>query len=219
MDEREPYTIVPKPPLEKPARKSQSEIYGFRPPQEDRTFNYATVELPDKYKKNVLDGLLKRASQLSPHPRIVDLGSGPGYAAEYLTELGAQVISIDVNKEAIAKAPLGVVASATLLPLAGGSVDAFHSKDMLSHILTPMRHRLFSEVYKALKPGGEFLLTAAETAYLEPFQYPVLEDATIAQAIREGFTLKSRRGLLLPPAKDWYWRSSRPRFVLSLIKE
>lgn len=100
--------------------------------------------------------------------RIVDLGSGFGSAARFLTRRGHRVTCVDlsaennrVNRELNEKQ--GVEGIEIIenrfesLPLPDGAFDAAWSQEAICHSTTP--ELVFREVKRLLRPGGQFLMS------------------------------------------------------------
>jgi ubiquinone/menaquinone biosynthesis C-methylase UbiE len=123
----------------------------------------------------MLDALsdLGRLERLARGSRGLDVGSGLGGTSMYLARrFGHEITGININakqigdaernvrKEGLAHLVKFLCTDAAKLPLADGSVDyatmievAFHVED---------KAKLFSELYRVLRPGGLFLLVDQE---------------------------------------------------------
>jgi len=102
------------------------------------------------------------AQQLPPRDlgRWVELGSGPGFAREYIPEL---------ELTDLVRAPWhDGEASAEALPYADRSVGALVLFDVLHHIPSP--RRFFEEAVRVLVPGGRIVMCEP---YMSPVSYPV----------------------------------------------
>jgi ubiquinone/menaquinone biosynthesis C-methylase UbiE len=109
-----------------------------------------------------------RLAKLKPQGRLVDIGCGPGYLAAEISRrypaLG--VIGLDNNHEMINIArrnwPSGkyelelVEGDAGQLPFADNSLDFAVSSLSLHH--WKQADRVFAEIHRVLKPGGQFLV-------------------------------------------------------------
>jgi sarcosine/dimethylglycine N-methyltransferase len=108
--------------------------------------------------------------KLNEHSRVLDLGSGYGGAARYLAgTTGCHVTCLNLseaenqrNREKTAVA--GLEEKVTVdegdfqqLPYPNGSFDVAWSEDAILH--SPDKPRVFTEVARVLKSGGEFIFT------------------------------------------------------------
>lgn len=88
--------------------------------------------------------------------RLVDLGCGPGFYTAALRERGADVVPIDNSEDELRLAgeppPGAVVADATDLPLADGSVDGVVCSNLLEH--TPDAEAVIREIERVVRPEG-----------------------------------------------------------------
>ncbi|HUQ85798.1 MAG TPA: class I SAM-dependent methyltransferase [Candidatus Limnocylindrales bacterium] len=125
---------------------------------------------PD-YIKSVLNpfGNLLRVSSISP--KVLDLASGKGEAADYLeTSLGIQAVRADLSMDGMRLAKgKRVRALADKLPFPDSSFDGVHMKDAIVHI--PDTFKLFQEIARILKPGGKALIVSAYPDKSSSFYY------------------------------------------------
>lgn len=154
---------------------------------------------------------------------VLDVGSGIGQQAALMAEPGALVIGVDSSEEGLRygrtmssygnghAAP--VAGDAWSLPFADSSVDVITSYGVLEHLDDPQG--VLRSLYRALKPGGQLVLTAdclrdaAETgfplaAFRDAFDVKSLYDVdslygAMTQAgfdvIEIGYAVASRRAL------------------------
>lgn len=95
--------------------------------------------------------------------RILNVGCGEGLDAVILASLGAEVVALDISDAAVAvtnerAAANGVaervralVADATTLPVASGSIDAILAAAVMHHVDIP---KAAAELRRVLRPGG-----------------------------------------------------------------
>lgn len=158
--------------------------------------------------------------------RVLDVGSGRGGGASYVHRyLGpAETVGCDLAAQAIAfceRVHAGVaglrfrLGNAMALPFGAGEFDAVLNVES-SHCY-PDREAFFAEVFRVLKPGGQFLYTD----FTPPKMAPEAERARIgAELARAGFPDRSvtditeniRRGLDLD--HDRRVREIRARFPI-----
>lgn len=97
---------------------------------------------------------------LGPRPvRVLDLGCGAGFLANYLAARGHVVTGIDTTPENLIVARAHGTATYELgdacnLPYADDSFDVVCAMDLIEHVEQPAR--LVSEVGRVLRPGGMF---------------------------------------------------------------
>jgi ubiquinone/menaquinone biosynthesis C-methylase UbiE len=97
-----------------------------------------------------------------PEKKALDLCCGSGLAAQVLAEEGYDLTGLDCSPVAIetaqASVPKGkfILGRAEKLPLEADQFDLVHTS-MALHEMTPAQiQKIFSEVYRVLKPGGTF---------------------------------------------------------------
>lgn len=100
------------------------------------------------------------ARVIGPRPsRVLDLGCGAGFLANYLAARGHDVTGIDTTAENLAVARAHgtaryEIADACSLPYADASFDVVCAMDLIEHVEQP--ERLVAEVGRVLRPGGMF---------------------------------------------------------------
>jgi sarcosine/dimethylglycine N-methyltransferase len=117
-----------------------------------------------------VEKMMARLSGLSTTSRVIDLGSGYGGAARYLaSKKGCHVTCINIsevenqrNQEMNRKAGLDSLievkdGSFENVPVQDASFDYVWSQDAILH--SGNRSQVLQEVFRALKPGGEFVFT------------------------------------------------------------
>jgi SAM-dependent methyltransferase len=95
------------------------------------------------------------------HSRIVDVGAGLGHFSDVGERHAAAVVPIDIAPRLVsrlrARFPAAMVASATSLPFATGSVDFVVSSECIEHTIDP--RQAVREMLRVLRPGGVLFLT------------------------------------------------------------
>ncbi len=100
------------------------------------------------------------ASLLPPEQRVLDLGCGGGFLANYLAARGHRVVGIDTTPENLVVARRHgtaeyQVADACALPFPDASFDVVCAMDLLEHVEDPAK--LIGEASRVLAPGGLFV--------------------------------------------------------------
>lgn len=130
---------------------------------------------------------------------VLDLGSGAGFdlliAAEHVGAAG-RVIGVDMTPEMIATAQANIAASphrnievrrGTIedLPVDDAAVDWVISNCVIN--LSPEKEKVFSEIYRVLRPGGRFSISDIVVNDLPDAlrEDPVLYNSCIAGAVSE----------------------------------
>jgi SAM-dependent methyltransferase len=95
---------------------------------------------------------------------VLDLGCGPGRDIRFLTELGCQVVGLDLStgmlsqaRQRLFGAPL-IQADLRYVPLAPDSLDGVWSCASLLHLPRAQLAVALAEVARLLRPGGVFYL-------------------------------------------------------------
>jgi SAM-dependent methyltransferase len=110
----------------------------------------------------VIEPLLD-AADVGAKTRVLDLATGPGYAAETAAARGATAVGVDVAGEMVALARRlhprleFVQASAERLPFADGSFDAVVGNFLILHLGRP--EHAAAEMARVLAPGGKVALS------------------------------------------------------------
>ena len=138
-------------------------------------------------------------AQVQPGDVVVDLGSGAGFdlliAAEQVGETG-RVIGVDMTDEMIEAARKNAERAGVTnvevrkglierLPVEDASADWVISNCVIN--LSPEKDRVFSDIYRVLKPGGRFSVSDMVARYLPDWirQQSLAYTACIAGAISE----------------------------------
>lgn len=107
--------------------------------------------------------------------KVLDAGCGEGYNTRILARCGACMTGIDISRKMIAharaaekKEPLGIaykVASFSNLPIfAGENFDAVVS--FMAMMDTPDYAKAVREIYRVLKPGGDFFFNISHPCFM-----------------------------------------------------
>lgn len=99
----------------------------------------------------------------NPHPRIYDLGCGPGNSTKVLLDAfpGADITGMDSSPDMISKARTALPDVqfehgdlATFAPREEGKVDLLFSNAVFHWLRSPTRIETLTRLFKTLKPGG-----------------------------------------------------------------
>ena len=114
----------------------------------------------------LVDPLLD-AAQVAAGDRVLDVATGPGYAASKAVDRGAAVVGVDIAPAMIELAQRIVpraefrIANVEVLPFADESYDGVVGNFMILHVARP--EQAVREFARVLKPGGRLALTAWDT--------------------------------------------------------
>jgi ubiquinone/menaquinone biosynthesis C-methylase UbiE len=128
---------------------------------------YATDRIDELSKKHLDRLLLKEFARANKHKGLcVDFGCGPGHATKFLHDHGLKnIIGVDLSSEMIENAqrlfPEIRFETGDLLDLSFeldyfGSATAFYA---IVHFNYDQIGKAFSEIYRVLKKGGQFLFS------------------------------------------------------------
>jgi len=115
---------------------------------------------------HTVDALLDAAAA-RPGRHLLDVGTGPGLAAQAATRRGCTVVGIDVSPQMVELARVAVPGaefregSAESLPCADASFDAVVGNFVVLHLGHP--DRLTAEAVRVLRPGGRAAFTVWAT--------------------------------------------------------
>jgi ubiquinone/menaquinone biosynthesis C-methylase UbiE len=106
--------------------------------------------------------------------RILDVGAGSAWVAEYFTKRDFDVISMDISLINLEKAKQKVPSllhscvssDAFSLPYKDGSFEVVIASEIIEHVYDP--EAFVTELSRVLKPGGQLIIT---TPYKEKLQY------------------------------------------------
>ena len=101
------------------------------------------------------------STQQLAHSKMVDVGAGIGQISSVGERHGAALVPMDIAPRLVRRLherfPAAMVASATDLPFATGSVDFVVSSECIEHTRDP--RKAVREMLRVLRPGGVLFLT------------------------------------------------------------
>lgn len=130
------------------------ERFGATKNDEERVHEYILSKLP----KNV--------------NRILDVGAGSGWLANYFLLKDVEVISLDISKFNIDKIneisgkKLGIVSDSLNLAIHNNTLDCVIASEIIEHVVDPQK--FVNQLFSILKPGGKLIIT---TPYKEKLRY------------------------------------------------
>jgi SAM-dependent methyltransferase len=111
------------------------------------------------------DLLAHFAEEVGPRGTICDLGCGPGQVARFLKDCGADVFGVDLSHEMLREAARlnpdveFVQGDMRRLPVASGALGGIAAFYSIIHVTGEDLTAALLEMKRALKPGGELLVT------------------------------------------------------------
>jgi ubiquinone/menaquinone biosynthesis C-methylase UbiE len=137
------------------------------------------------FTSRLVDPLLD-AAEVGPGVRVLDVASGPGYAAAQAAERRASVVGVDIAESMTALASRlhpqvqFVHGNAEALPFTDESFDAVVGNFALLHLGRP--EQAAAEFVRVLKPGGRLALTVWDAPERARFLGVFLEAVAAAEA-------------------------------------
>ena len=110
------------------------------------------------------------ASKLPSSCKILDMGCGAGFLTRELSNLGHQVVGVDLSEESLKIArkldpkTTYLRADVTAVPFESKSFDAVSAMDLLEHVENPTA--VIQEASRLLKPGGLFFFHTFNRTFL-----------------------------------------------------
>ncbi|PIC23111.1 hypothetical protein B9Z55_016918 [Caenorhabditis nigoni] len=180
---------------------------------------------PGGYAENLK--IIKRFGDLKPGQTMLDIGVGIGGGARQVAdEFGVHVHGIDLSSNMLAIALERLheekdsrvkysITDALVYQFEDDSFDYVFSRDCIQHI--PDTDKLFSRIYKALKPGGKVLITMYGKGYgeqSEQFKEYVAQRAYFLKNLKEIHQIAEKVGFT-----NIVTENMTPRFKEILIEE
>lgn len=133
--------------------------------------SHARLEADSRYRKaRKIHSILHRQTDLD-RCDVLDIGTGSGHIASYLSQYAKTVTSIDLHDERqIRKGYAFAAVTDESIPFKSGSFDVVVSNHVIEH--TPDQRRHISEIHRVLKKGGIlYLATPNRYWILEPHYF------------------------------------------------
>jgi ubiquinone/menaquinone biosynthesis C-methylase UbiE len=115
-----------------------------------------------------------------PVSRILDVGSGYGWTADSLSKKADEVWGVDMDQQALAEAAKNypnikfIHQTGAELPFPDEMFDAVILSDVIEHVGDENKQHVIDEIWRVLKPGGQFVFTAPHTglfAWADPLDF------------------------------------------------
>jgi len=143
-------------------------VYSQLTPQEERLLHYKRLykKINPKWDDSLI--ILKKffAAYLKPGMEVLDAGCGNGnYVIDEYRKRIKKAVGIDVSKQSVKKnicLDEILIGNLEKMPFKNNSFDAVLSLWVIEHLKNPAK--VFSEVFRVLKPGGAFL-------FVTPYKY------------------------------------------------
>ena len=122
----------------------------------------------------LLGPVLKLAGPLRKGMRVLDAGCGNGYYAGEFLKRGCRVVGVDLSESGVAQArrqftqgrfEVVPVDDELLGHLGEDPFDLVISTEVIEHLMWPKK--FVAAIYRALKPGGRFVVTTPYHGYLK----------------------------------------------------
>ncbi|EFO99724.1 CRE-PMT-2 protein [Caenorhabditis remanei] len=180
---------------------------------------------PGGYNENLK--IIKRFGDLKPGQTMLDIGVGIGGGARQVAdEFGVHVHGIDLSSNMLAIALERLheqkdsrvkysITDALVYQFEENSFDYVFSRDCIQHI--PDTEKLFSRIYKTLKPGGKVLITMYGKGYGEQsdkFKTYVAQRAYFLKNLKEIGEIAEKTGFINIETENM-----TPRFKEILLEE
>jgi SAM-dependent methyltransferase len=142
---------------------------------------------------------------------ILDVGCNVGGLLQGLSQIKPELrlAGVEVNREAVSAAQRALpsaslhVCGAEAMPFADAEFDCVTCVEVLEHIPATLRRRALQEIWRVLKPGGQFLLQvphAGAFAWLDPgnarFRFPKLYSRLLQRGLRDEGMQERSEGVL-----------------------
>lgn len=112
--------------------------------------------------------------------RVLDVGCSYGWALGALTEKSDDLVGVDMDRDALQQARAAfphiefVYQDASALPFEDDAFDAVILSEVIEHVGDENKRFVIDEIYRVLRPGGLFVLTAPYAgllAWMDPMDF------------------------------------------------
>jgi SAM-dependent methyltransferase len=127
-----------------------------------RTYAERTAGTPEGVTQEALERLVRA---VGPKAAILEVGSGPGWDADYVESLGPVVTRTDAAQTFVdfqAERGRKVARLDLLADVLGGPYDGIMAMCVIQHIDRELVPGIFAKIAAALRPGGTFLFSVPE---------------------------------------------------------